>query len=326
MSRVSDSETTAPDSDTIPRGYYGVPVIHRPHWKWLVIAYFFFGGIAGATAAIGGIARLMGGRRNASIARVAAYLSLATLIPCPPLLILDLRRPGRFLNMLRVVNPTSPMSIGSWGLAVFGAITTASALLQALADMPGRERDGDDTLARAQRALAPLSAGGGFFIAGYTGVILSATAVPLWSKRPALLAPLFLASAMASGSASITLAAAIIGDGARGAERVHDLEAMASVAEAVLLFAWIASLGSTAKPLLEGRDGTVVHHGVVGAGTLAPLVAAAMSRSRRGRARRALTIVGSAAALVGGFALRYVVIAGGHASADDPQATFDITG
>jgi formate-dependent nitrite reductase membrane component NrfD len=312
-------------SDIATRGYYGLPVIHGPHWKWLVIAYFFFGGISGATATIGGIARLAGGRQNASVARVATHLSLAAMIPCAPLLILDLRRPRRFLNMLRVFRPSSPMSIGSWGFAIFGAITTSRALLQVLDDTMQPHR-AERALAHASRALAASGAAAGMFVAGYTGVLLSATAVPLWSKRPAMLAPLFLSSAMASGSASISLASGFLGDRDDGMERLHDLEAIASIAETMVLFAWVTSLGPTAKPLLEGRTATVARHGVVGAGIVAPLLAAAVTRTRRGRAWRALSIAGSVAALIGGFAIRYVVVVGGRASADDPRATFDMTG
>src|SRR4051812_40936790 len=90
-------------------GYYGVPVIHKPHWKWLIIVYFFLGGISGASYVIASLSHLFGPNQDRRIVRAGRYLSFATLIPCPVLLILDLGRPGRFLNMLRIVKLRSPM-------------------------------------------------------------------------------------------------------------------------------------------------------------------------------------------------------------------------
>nr|MDQ3044587.1 polysulfide reductase NrfD [Chloroflexota bacterium] len=75
------------------------PVIHRPHWKWLIVAYFYLGGISGASFAIAALADMVGGVGNQRLVRTGRYLSIATLVPCPPLLILDLGRPARFLYM-----------------------------------------------------------------------------------------------------------------------------------------------------------------------------------------------------------------------------------
>ncbi|MBW3632112.1 MAG: polysulfide reductase NrfD [Chloroflexi bacterium] len=314
--------------DVSQKGYYGVPVIHRPHWKWLVTGYFFLGGISGASAVIAAFGRLCGGSPGASVARVATYVSVVALVPCPPLLILDLGRPGRFLNMLRVFRTSSPMSVGTWGLTAFGLITALSTLLQMADDLaPGAGPLLTRTRRTASSAVALLGAISGFFVAGYTGVLLAATAVPLWSKRPALLGPLFLSSAMTSAAAAITATAILLGpDAEKGTRQLRTLETLATVAEGSLLFGWLMALGPTAKPLSEGRIGMIVRHGIVGAGVALPLIVSAALDHLPRRTRRPATLIASALTLSGGFALRYAVVEGGRLSADDPQATFEMTG
>src|SRR5436309_802291 len=85
-----------------PRTYYDRPVLKKPVWKWYVPAYFFTGGLAGASSTLAWAARLRG---NDRLARRAALVSLANVAVSPALLIADLGRPGRFANMLRVAKP-----------------------------------------------------------------------------------------------------------------------------------------------------------------------------------------------------------------------------
>lgn len=309
-------------------GYYDLPVIHGPHWKWLVIGYFYFGGISGASAVIAALLRLQGGASGAQLARIAQYVSFVSLLPCPLLLILDLGRPARFLHMLRAFRASSPMSMGTWGLTVFGVISALSAGLQLLED---RSSPRGTRLASAQHAacnvIAVLGAFSGIFVAGYTGVLLAATAVPLWSKRPALLGPLFLSSAMTSGAAAISAVASLVEREEGDAQaRLHALETLSTIAEESLLVAWIIALGATGKPITEGRLGAIVRHGAVGAGMALPITISAAAQHLPKRMQRAATLCGAALTLTGVFALRYAVVIGGRRSADDPRATFDMTG
>ena len=309
-------------------GYYGIPVIHASHWKWLVIWCFFFGGISGASALIAAVAHLAGGKEAARLAGAATYVSFVALLPCPPLLILDLGRPLRFLNMLRAFRPSSPMSLGSWGLTAFGAIATLATANQFTSDVGrSRGRTPSPIQRRAGLVLAPLAGISGVFLAGYTGTLLAATAVPLWAKRPTLLGPLFLASAVTSGTAAVTAAHALTASGEESlTERLHHLEGIATIAEGALLTAWLVGLGPTRKPLIEGHIGAVVRHGIVGAGITAPLAITAASGKLPRRLGRLTNLIAPALTLCGVFALRYAVIEGGRLSANDPQATFDITG
>ncbi|MDQ4089128.1 MAG: polysulfide reductase NrfD, partial [Actinomycetota bacterium] len=104
--------------------YYGRPVLKAPVWKPIIAWYFFTGGLAGASSALALAAQLAGNRR---LRRSALLASAAGIAVSGPLLVVDLGRPARFLNMLRVAKPTSPMSVGSWILAAFGPLSVAAA-------------------------------------------------------------------------------------------------------------------------------------------------------------------------------------------------------
>src|SRR5215210_6383422 len=82
-------------SDESRTSYYGIPAVHKSHWGWLIVVYFFLGGIAGASYVIASIADLVGGAAGKRVVRAGRYISLAALIPSPILLILDLGRPDR---------------------------------------------------------------------------------------------------------------------------------------------------------------------------------------------------------------------------------------
>ena len=327
MTRQESAAATSADPPS-QAGYYDLPVIHGPHWKWLVIGYFYFGGISGASAAIAAFSRLYGGPSGARLTRIATYVSFLSLLPCPVLLILDLGRPARFFHMLRVFRTSSPMSIGSWGLMMFGFISAAATGLQLLEDRSSRSEVHPGMARRAAgTVLALLGALSGFFVAGYTGVLLAATAVPLWSKRPGLLGPLFFSSAMTSGVAAINAVAAALehedGDAFAG---LRALEMVSTVVEESLLVTWIIALGPTAKPVASGPLGAVVRHGAAGAGMALPLAVSALVHHLPRGMRRPATLISAALTLAGGFAVRYAVVMGGRQSASDPQATFGMTG
>lgn len=308
-------------------GYYGLPVIHHAHWKWHIVAYMFLGGMSGTSAALAACAQFAGGRAGARLATTATAVSFVSLLPCPILLILDLGRPARFLNMVRVFRPSSPMSVGSWGLMGFStAISLATALQLARHFVPLRHRSVWVGLAATERVVSTLAGIGGLFLAGYTGTLLAATAVPLWSRQPALLGPLFLSSAAASGTAAV---GAIVALGPEPdpelEEGLRRLECLVGLAEGIALTAWLYALGPTARPLMRGRLAPLTRRGVAGAGVTLPLILGAVSTLLPRPLRRAATVVSATLTLVGGYSLRFVVIHGGRESADDPHATFELT-
>ena len=316
-------------SDESRDSYYGVPAIHKPHWKWLIIAYFFLGGISGASYAVASIAGLFDDRESRGVARAGRYISLAALVPSPVLLILDLGRPERFHHMLRVLKVRSPMSVGVWVLVVFSAFCSLSATIQAAHDGLLGRRTAAARLLRAlpARAVGALGLGSGFALAGYTGPLLAATAVPLWTKNGLLMGPLFLASALSSATAAIALVLTL----ARGTRRdtltrLERLDSLALLTAAGLLLATHLRLGRTiGRPLVQGRIGLVHHLGVLGLGLAVPLALQHKAAFRGETPSRFATALASTLVLAGGFMLRYVVVMAGRASADDPRATFDLT-
>ena len=140
----------------------------------------------------------------------------APCCPCAPLLILDLGRPQRFLNMLRIFKPRSPMSMGAWCLSAFSGAAAAAVG----ADLLGAARG-------SRRARAPATALLGTYLGSYTGVLLASTAVPVWARSRALLPPIFICTAAAGGAAANRLVLAGAGHAggasdARGARHGRD--------------------------------------------------------------------------------------------------------
>jgi formate-dependent nitrite reductase membrane component NrfD len=167
--------------------YYDLPILKPPVWTWEVPAYFFVGGAAGAAAVIGAAARFTGA--DGALVRDAKRVAAAGAFLSGPLLIADLGRPERFLNMLRVFKPRSPMSVGAWTLAVFGGASTGAVLM--------RGRPGD--LATVVSAMS------GLVMSTYTGVLLGATAIPIWAQHKRVLPIHFGASAVASATSMLEL-------------------------------------------------------------------------------------------------------------------------
>lgn len=168
--------------------YYDLPLLKKPVWTWEVPAYFFVGGAAGAAAVLAVAAQVGGG--NEKIVRDARWIAAIGAAVSGPLLIADLGRPKRFLNMLRVFKPQSPMSVGAWTVAVFGAATTAAVLV------PNR------TLRNTAGAVGAVS---GLVMCTYTGVLIGATAIPVWKENVKLLPVLFGASALGSAVSLLEL-------------------------------------------------------------------------------------------------------------------------
>lgn len=184
-----------------------------PEWQWWILGYFFFGGISGGSYALGTLLRLAGDPRDRSASQIAYIASFVALIPCPIFLIADLGQPIRFWHMLLdtsngglAFRPDSPMSLGSWALLLFGLFSFVS-FLGALAER-GTVR-ALSPLARTVQGLPAtvwgvIGTGLGFFICGYTGVLLAVSNQPVWSDAAWALGGMFLASALA-GSAALLL-------------------------------------------------------------------------------------------------------------------------
>jgi len=177
--------TTVASDQTALTTYYGKPVLKEPVWIWSVPVYFYAGGAAGAALALGSVIQVRGDEELRPLVNACRWTGMTGIIAGSILLIVDLGRPERFHHMLRVLNPKSPLSIGSWILAAGGSTAGAAIALP--------RRLGD---------LAGLAAGiVGIPLAGYTGVLLCNSAIPVWKSAQRSLPALFVASAVASCAA-----------------------------------------------------------------------------------------------------------------------------
>jgi len=169
--------------------YDDVPLLKKPVWTWEVPLYFFVGGAAGGAAVIAFAAQLAGA--DAKLVRDARSIAAAGAILSAPLLISDLGRPERFLNMLRVFKPQSPMSVGAWTLTAFGAAATASAIA------PWKP---------VRNLAGAASAATGLVLSTYTGVLLGVTSIPIWNTHARVLPMHFGAAGLSSAAAMLELA------------------------------------------------------------------------------------------------------------------------
>src|SRR5256885_392957 len=178
-------------SPTDALSYYSRPIIKEPVWKSDIPLYFFTGGLAGASDLLALGAQISGNQRLRTSALAAATFGTAV---SPFFLIKDLGRPLRFLNMLRVVKVTSPMSVGTWIFSAESATTGIAAGCQLFGVMP------------RVRATAHVLAGLiGPAQATYTAALIAQSVVPAWHEARRELPVLFASSAAASagGAAAI---------------------------------------------------------------------------------------------------------------------------
>ncbi len=277
--------------------YYGRPVVKAPSWEARDIAgYLFLGGLAGAGSVLAAGADLSGRRRTA---RAMKLSSLGAVSLSAAALIHDLGRPERFANMLRVLKPTSPMSVGSWLLAGYGPLAGAAAA----ADVTG-------LVPRAGRAAALGAAVTGPAVAAYTGVLLADTAVPAWHEGHREMPYLFTASAAVAASGMALLAGPRAENGPARRAAV-----LGVAAETVALRALRRRTGVIAETYARGRAGRLLRaaEGLSAAG-------AAGAALLGGRSRVAAALSG-AALLAASACTRFGIFHAGVASARDPKYT-----
>src|SRR4051812_46699206 len=164
---------------SVETGYYGIPLLKEPAWTWEIPLYFFVGGAAGSAAVVGAIANYTGADRK--IVRDARWIAAAGSVLSPALLIADLGKPSRFLNMLRVFKPQSAMSVGVWTLLGFSSAAAAAAFGGFLRDRYGPSLP----LKVLENAGQAASLAFGLPFSNYTGVLIGATAIPVWNSNAA---------------------------------------------------------------------------------------------------------------------------------------------
>ncbi|MBE1490548.1 NrfD/PsrC family molybdoenzyme membrane anchor subunit [Plantactinospora soyae] len=287
--------------------YYGRPIVKAPVWRHDIPAYLFTGGLAAGTALLAAGADLTG---RAALRRVGRLGSLAAIGASTYFLVNDLGRPARFHHMLRVVKPTSPMSMGTWILAAFGPVAGLAAVSEIAPMLP---RHGGLGLVR--RLLPPVGRAAGFASAGlapalatYTGVLLADTAMPAWHDAYPDLPFVFAGSALVAGAGAGLVAAPTAQSGP--AVRL----AVAGAVIETLAERRIARMGLTGEPYGVGRSARLLHAGQL-------LLAAGTAGALLGRRSRVLSALSGAALLASSVLTRFGVFSAGVASARDPKYT-----
>ncbi|HEX3425297.1 MAG TPA: NrfD/PsrC family molybdoenzyme membrane anchor subunit [Acidimicrobiales bacterium] len=296
--RRSSGGRTGGEQKMVPKAdfssYYGLPILNGPVWHSPEIpGYLFLGGLAGASSVLAAGAQLTG---RPQLARRAKLVAAGAVSVGGAALVKDLGRPSRFANMLRVLKPTSPMSVGSWILTAYGPAAAGAA--------------GAALLGRFRRLGNLATAGAAVFgppLATYTAALLCDTAVPAWHDGyPEM--PLVFAgsSAMAAGGAGLLVAPAAESSPARR------LAVVGAVSELVALTRMEQRLGLVAEPYHEGaagRFGKAAHILTAGGVALALL----------GRRRRLVNAVAGGALLAASACTRFAIFEAGKQSAADPK-------
>lgn len=278
------------------KSYYGRPVIKPPVWKLPdVPAYFYLGGMAGVSSMIGELASFTDRPHLRRVGRLAASGGALASVG---FLIHDLGRPARFLNMLRVIKPTSPLSIGSWIIAPFSALATATAASEVTGILPG--------LARLSGAVSGVL---GPAMATYTAVLVADTAVPAWHEGYRELPFVFAGSALASGSA-----VALLATPPEEAAPARTLAAAGAGLEVAASTYMSKSIGLPGQAYERGRAGKLMRVAKVlsaAGGVLAPFA----------RRSRLLSVLSGVSLTAGSLVTRFGVFEAGMASARDPAYT-----
>ncbi|MEU8229050.1 NrfD/PsrC family molybdoenzyme membrane anchor subunit [Actinoplanes sp. NPDC048967] len=290
------------------RSYYGRPIVKAAVWHHDIPAYLFTGGLAAGSAllAAGGDATGRPALRRAG--RVSA---LGAVLASTYFLVNDLGRPERFLHMLRVAKPTSPMSMGTWIFSAFGVTAGAAAVAEAAPLLPDR-----GVLGLARKLLPPVGTAGQYgaavvapALATYTAVLLADTATPSWHAAYPELPFVFAGSALASG-AGVGLLAAPAGQ-AGPARRMAVLGAAMELYGAHRVE---TTKGILSEPYTEGKAGKLLRAGRT-------LTALGVAGAVLGRRSRVVSALSGLSLLTASLATRFGIFEGGLASARDPKYT-----
>jgi formate-dependent nitrite reductase membrane component NrfD len=289
------------------RSYYGMPVVKPSPWKADIPTYIFFGGLSAGSSLLAAGADLTDRpvlRRAGRLAALASMtITMATLVH-------DLGRPSRFLNMLRTVKLTSPMSVGSWILSAYGPTAGVAAVAEVAGMLSGRRSGGVvQQVARLGRPAGVLAGLTAPPVAAYTAVLLADTATPSWHEAYRELPFVFVGSAAAAAGGLGMVTAPV--DEAGPARR---MAVGGAVLELLAERQMEQSMGIAAEPLRQGRAGRLMRASklLTVAGTAGSLVA---------RRSRLAGVVSGVALLAGSVCTRFGVFEAGQDSARDPRYT-----
>lgn len=288
--------------------YYGRNIVKPAPWGHEIPAYLFLGGLAGGSGLLASGGEMSG---RIELQRNTRLVALAALGLSTGALVKDLGKPERFINMMRTVKLTSPMSVGSWILAGFGGFTGAAAAGEVAAQLLPKD-SGLQPLLKWGVRLA--SWGAGAFsapLAAYTGVLLSNTATPTWHAAYRQLPFVFVGSALAaSGGAGMV---------------VVPTEHAGPARNFVLIGGTVDLVADRVLENRIGMEGEPLHHGSAGRllKTARALTVTGMALTLLGGRSRPVAVVAGSCLLVGSACTRFGVFEAGIESAKDPRYTVE---
>lgn len=292
-------------------GYYGIPLLKQPPWTWEIPLYFFVGGAAGAAAVVGAIADYTGADRR--LVRDARWIAAAGSVISPALLVADLGRPARFLAMMRVFKPQSVMSMGVWTLLGFSGAAAATAFAGFI-----HERYGPSLPVRVlENAGQAASLAFGLPFSNYTGVLIGATAIPVWNENVGNLPIHFAASGLGATVGILEL---------MGHQKSRALQALAL--GAALFECWEGWRIESRRaphldPLKHGTSGWATRAGGVLSGPIPAALRALSIASGRSRSQTLRRWAG-VSSIVGSLVTRIAWVHAGHVSAQDWRTPLSI--
>jgi polysulfide reductase-like protein len=284
--------------------YHGNAVLKAPTWTWQVPLYFFVGGVAGISTVLAIVAHIAG---NTELTRTSSWVGLAGGVISAPLLIADLGRPARFLNMLRVFKPRSAMSIGAWTLVVFSTAAAAVVICQVL----NVEGFGNAFSVLGEWLAQIVAALSGLVLASYTSVLISVTAIPVWSENRKLVPAVFLTGALGSTAALLELLGFTL-------PATQFIGIVASTVEIAIALIIEVRGRYVDRPLREGAVGWLSRGAAALAGPISLTIRVVAAHTPQ------LRYVAAVCFIVGALIARYAWIAAGRASSRDPQALFRV--
>jgi Polysulphide reductase, NrfD len=278
--------------------YYGRPILKVSRWREPHLpAYLFLGELSGAAALLGAGAAAAG---RPALARAARLTAAGGAYAGAAFLTAELGRPERFLHMLRVAKPTSPMSMGTWILSAHSGLISAAVA----SDLSG-------VLPRVGAAAGAAAAVTGPMLAAYPGVLLADTAVPAWHEAYRQL-PLFFVGGAMTAAAAAGLAAGSWGAARAESGPARRLAVLGAITETAAGFGLERMLGSSGEPYSRGDAGRLLR---VGRALTIGGAAAALAARRS----RAASVAAAALLAGGGVCAKVAVLRAGKASAADPK-------
>ncbi|MBV9897809.1 MAG: polysulfide reductase NrfD [Chloroflexi bacterium] len=285
------------------------PNFQVPHWGWWIVLYFFAGGLTGGIYFAAAWLDLFGERADRVAMRVGHLVALPLLLVCAVFLTADLGQPLRFWHMIfqsenfpgPIFKVYSPMSFGSALLAAFGLV----AFLSFVDALFGRGRWVHAPGNVIGKILSVIGAIAGLALASYTGVLLNVGNEPVWGNSPWISA-LFLFSGVSTGIAALMLLARSAPQ--TTVEKLSEADNYMMLFELISLVVFLVTLGAVGARFIFGSPSLILFAVVIVLGLLAPL----LLHWRRGifGSQRTASIASALLVLVGGFVLRWAVLAG----------------